>query len=207
METIVQEGNPVLREEALEVASEEFNTPELRTLLKKMNEALEAEHDGVALAAPQIGVSKRIFIVRYDRLVAPPEGVVLPADVGVYINPEFTRTSRKREVMDEGCLSVRRIYGKTYRFIRATVRAQNEDGSFFERGGGGLLAQIFQHETDHLNGFLFTDHADELYEMQPRGKNKATIENLESDQIHTGESVDGVDELESSAEVKKHTHE
>ena len=169
METIVQDGDPVLREVANEVLPEEFGTPALQTILANMREALNAQPDGVALAAPQIGVSKRIFIVRYDRLTTPPEGVVVPADVGVYINPEFTRTSRKREYMDEGCLSVRRIYGKAYRFIRASVRAQDEHGTYFERGGGGLLAQIFQHETDHLNGFLFIDHAEELYELRPTG--------------------------------------
>lgn len=175
METIVQDGDPVLREVALEVAQSEFGTAELSTLLSHMREALDEHADGVALAAPQIGVSKRIFIVRYDRLVTPPEGVILPADVGVYINPEFTRTSRKREVMDEGCLSVRRIYGKTDRFIRATVRAQDETGSYFERGGGGLLAQIFQHETDHLNGFLFIDHAEDLYELTNKGAKQTEL--------------------------------
>ncbi len=69
--------------------------------------------------------------------------------------------------MDEGCLSVRGIYGKTYRYNRATVRAQDENGVTFVRGGGGLLAQIFQHETDHLEGILFTDHAIDLYEFYP----------------------------------------
>jgi peptide deformylase len=61
--------------------------------------------------------------------------------------------------MDEGCLSVRGIYGKTMRHERATVKARDKQGISFERGGGGILAQIFQHETDHLNGILFIDHA------------------------------------------------
>ena len=67
--------------------------------------------------------------------------------------------------MDEGCLSVHGIYGTALRHERATVRARNFDGSKFERGGGGLLAQIFQHETDHLNGTLFIDHAEHLIEI------------------------------------------
>ena len=64
--------------------------------------------------------------------------------------------------MDEGCLSVKTHYGKTKRHERATVRAYDEHGNFFERGAGGILAQAFQHEIDHLNGMLFIDHATDL---------------------------------------------
>jgi peptide deformylase len=64
--------------------------------------------------------------------------------------------------MDEGCLSVRGIYGTTLRHERATIRARDINGHTFERGGGGLIAQIYQHETDHLDGILFVDHAVEL---------------------------------------------
>lgn len=164
MTPIVQDGDPVLRKTAAPVPGALFGTPELSAILKDMEESLDAQPDGVALAAPQIGIPYRIFIVRYDRIV-PPEVEPLPADVGVYINPEFVRSSRRRIEMDEGCLSVRGIYGKTCRHDRATVRAYAEDGTAFERGGGGILAQIFQHETDHLNGILFVDHATDLIEV------------------------------------------
>lgn len=155
----------MLREVAPEVSAEMFGTPELTQVITDMVEALDAAKDGVAIAAPQIGVSLRIFAVRYDRLHPSPTGEELPADVGVYINPEFIKASRRREEMSEGCLSVRGIYGKTYRHERATVRAQNEDGSSFTRGGGGILAQVFQHEIDHLDGILFIDHAFDCYEI------------------------------------------
>lgn len=169
MSAIVQEPDPVLRSTAAAVSEDQFNTPELQKIVSDMIESLDRETDGVALAAPQVGISLRIFVVRYDRLHPSPEGSPMPADVGVYINPEFTRASRRREVMDEGCLSVRGTYGKTYRHERATVRARGVDGSHFERGGGGILAQVFQHETDHLEGVLFIDHALEMYEMPPLG--------------------------------------
>jgi peptide deformylase len=145
-----------------------FGTPELETMLREMNETLDAQLDGVALAAPQVGYSYRIFIVRYDRMTAKSEDAAastLP-DVGIFINPQITKTSRRREEMQEGCLSVRGIYGTTYRHERATVRAQDERGVWFTRGGGGILAQAFQHEIDHLDGMLFTDHAEELYEQR-----------------------------------------
>ena len=161
---IVQDGAPVLRKIAEPVPEELFGTEELLKILKDMEESLDAQPDGVALAAPQIGISLRIFIVRNDRIVAP-EMPPLPADVGVYINPEFAKSSKRRVSMDEGCLSVRGIYGKTKRHDRATVRARAFDGSAFERGGGGILAQIFQHETDHLNGILFIDHAEDMVEV------------------------------------------
>lgn len=165
MKTIVQNGDPVLREIAPPVAENEFGTKALADVVDGMAEALDAQPDGVAIAAPQVGISLRIFLVRYDRLYPAPEGVTVPAEVGVYINPEFTRASRRREVMDEGCLSVRGTYGKTYRHERATLRARDQFGNVFERGAGGILAQVFQHETDHLNGILFIDHAIETYEL------------------------------------------
>lgn len=165
MREIVQDGAPVLRAVAKAVPKEMLGTNELHEMIADMTNALDAERDGVALAAPQVGISYRIFVVRFDRMLGPaPEGITYPADVGVFINPDFVKTSRKRDVMDEGCLSVRGKYGKTYRFERATVRAQDETGRVFERGGGGIIAQAYQHEIDHLNGILFIDHAEDIHE-------------------------------------------
>lgn len=166
MNPIVQEGDPVLRKNAADVETHEFGTPELLRLVQDMAEALKKEPDGVAIAAPQIGVAKRIFLVRYDRLLSPrtPEEAEREAEIGVYINPKIIKTSRKRSLMDEGCLSTRGRYGTTKRFGRATVEARDEQGELFTRGGGGILAQVFQHEIDHLDGILFTDHATDVYE-------------------------------------------
>lgn len=168
MSKIVQDGEPVLRKVSAPVPEELFGTPELKGIIDDMAATLDGQLDGVALAAPQIGIPYRIFIVRYDRTIAPtPDGEDDHSpDLGVYINPEFVKSSRRRLEMDEGCLSVRGIYGKTLRSERATVRARDIHGVSFERGGGGLLAQIFQHETDHLNGILFVDHATDLVEVQ-----------------------------------------
>lgn len=171
---IVQDGDPVLRAKAEKVAPEEFGTPAFQKLVKEMADALDAEPDGVALAAPQIGAGKRIFIVRYDRM-APPlaEGAPERApEVGVFVNPEFVRKARKKALVDEGCLSVRGTYGKTKRAERATVRALDEHGKKFERGGGGILAQAFQHEIDHLDGILFIDHATDLVDVSAEDRPK-----------------------------------
>lgn len=161
---ITQEGDAVLRQIAKPLPEELFNTPELTQMLKDMEETLDAQPDGVALAAPQVAISYRIFIVRYDRMKSADSVTEdYQNRLGVFINPTFVKTSKRQVDMQEGCLSVRGLYGTTLRHERATIRAQNEKGEWFTRGAGGILAQAFQHETDHLDGVLFTDHAIDLY--------------------------------------------
>jgi len=161
---IVQDGAPVLRDIAREIPAELFNTPELTKMLKDMEVALDAAPHGVALAAPQIALPHRVFLVRYDRMLPEPaEGEEKHTpELGIFINPKIIKTSRKQASVPEGCLSVDGVYGVTERFERATVRAQDATGKWFERGAGGILAQAFQHEIDHLNGILFIDHAENL---------------------------------------------
>ena len=165
---IQQSGDAVLREKALQVPESLFDTPELRTIVTNMTETLDNERDGVALAAPQVGVSYRMFVVRYDRMKDSKEASTeTPPDIGIFINPTFTKSSRRQIEMPEGCLSVRRLYGTTLRHERITIKAQDEHGQWFTRGAGGILAQAFQHETDHLDGILFIDHAEDIYEQAP----------------------------------------
>lgn len=177
MVTIVQKDAPVLRMHAEPVNQKDFDSPRLKKILSDMQAALEKEEDGVAIAAPQIGVPLRIFVVSHRafefaenetpeealRTALPDTQASLhkksPARDMVFINPEITKLSRKKIWLPEGCLSVRWLYGETSRADKATIRAHNEHGKLFTRGGSGLLAQIFQHETDHLNGVLFIDHA------------------------------------------------
>ncbi len=88
----------------------------------------------------------------------------------VCINPTLIKLSKQKKKVPEGCLSVRWLYGNVLRAEKATVEAYDEHGKKFTRGGSGLLAQIFQHETDHLNGILFIDTAEDVEEMKPNGK-------------------------------------
>ncbi len=177
MTSIVQSGDEGLRTKATPVPEDMFGSPLLAQYIKEMAESLDAEKDGVALAAPQISIPYRIFIARPDRLLPPEEGKGQPVpEVIVFINPEITRSSKRRLEVDEGCLSVRSIYGKTMRHERATVCARTVDGSAFQRGGGGIMAQIYQHEIDHLDGILFTDHATDLIEVtRAQGAEAVTI--------------------------------
>lgn len=162
LQTSVSAEDKILREVSKPVQDELFGTPELTQMLHDMEVALDHQKNGVALAAPQIGLLYRIFIVRYDRMRSPEEEAASTPEVGVFINPSIVRTSKRRVQMDEGCLSVLSHFGKTLRYNRATVRAQDAHGTWFERGDGGILAQAYQHEIDHLNGMLFIDHATDL---------------------------------------------
>ncbi|MEY4440377.1 MAG: hypothetical protein RLY49_3 [Candidatus Parcubacteria bacterium] len=161
MKKIVQQENPVLRAIAEEVDISSIIKPEVQKIIKEMFESLEDQKDGVALAAPQIAYSKRIFVISPQMLETK---VSLPL---VYINPVIIKKSKDKKNMEEGCLSCRWWYGKTKRSSRATVRAYDEKGKEFEVEGRGLVAQIFQHEIDHLDGVLFIDHAKDLKEVEP----------------------------------------
>jgi len=167
MDTIIQIGDEVLRKIAKPVPETMFGTKELKDIVHNMLSILNAQIDGVALAAPQISISYRIFVVRYDRLLTPlnTDDTESEPSAGIFINPKIIRTARKLEEMEEGCLSVRDIYGKVRRLNRATVQAYTVDGVVFQRDGGGILAQAFQHEVDHLDGILFVDHTDDLYRV------------------------------------------
>ncbi len=178
---IVQDGEPVLRAHATPVAEADFGTKKLDIILREMTEALEGEADGVAIAAPQIGISLRIFIVAKSAFTIPDnhkqnkkkETTEAPKKIAplhnmVAINPEIIKLSKKKKKVPEGCLSVRWLYGNTLRHEKALLRAYDEHGKQFTYGGSGLIAQIFQHETDHLNGVLFIDHATEIEELSDK---------------------------------------
>jgi len=164
---ILQKENKILRKVAGEVLHTDITTPKIQNILTRMKKTLATQKDGIALAAPQIGESLRIFIVSGKAFEDPDdEKAVIPADL-IFINPKIIKLSRKKELINEGCLSVRHWYGKVKRSVKTTVQADDEKGKRFRRGGSGLLAQIFQHEMDHLDGILFIDKAKELQEIKP----------------------------------------
>jgi len=166
----------MLRQIAETVPVSQITSPKIQKVLKNMREALTSQYDGVAIAAPQIGVSLRIFIVS-GRIFLPEfiqgkelETISEPENIKhfIFINPKIKKLSRKTDFMPEGCLSVKWLYGKVRRSTNATIEAYDEKGKKFVRGAGGLLAQIFQHETDHLNGVLFIDKAKDIKEELPK---------------------------------------
>jgi peptide deformylase len=141
---IVKYSDPVLERPAETVA--EFGTPELLKLLEDMFESMYAAK-GMGLAAPQIGISRRIAVI-------DPSAGEDPAQRLVLINPEIVN-NQGAQVGEEGCLSIPGFREQVRRSKRVTVRAQNAQGEYFERTGEDLLARAFLHETDHLNGRLY----------------------------------------------------
>lgn len=173
---IVQNGDSVLRSISKNVPIKKIGSAEINKLLKDMKKALDLEEDGVAIAAPQIGTPFRIFIVsekvfgisELENLEENREITSTKNENLIFINPKILKLSKKKAVLEEGCLSVRWKYGNVRRSTNATVEAYDENGKKFTRGAGGLLAQIFQHEVDHLDGILFIDKAKNIKEVTPK---------------------------------------
>ena len=165
---ILQKDSPILREVALAIPEKEISSAKIRSVISKMKKAVHAEEDGVAIAAPQIGESLRIFVVagRTFNIGKNADKETEFPDL-VFINPEITKLSKKKKIMEEGCLSVRWLYCKVERHERVSIKALDETGKKIERGASGLLAQIFQHEMDHLDGTLFIDKATDIEDVPP----------------------------------------
>jgi len=170
MPKLVPENHPALHAIAEEITPEEIADGTVAKLIKDLKAALlEYSVDGfvaVAIAAPQIGVSKRLFLINDQS----EDGDRLPNLVA--INPVITKSSKKTELVGEGCLSIPEYYGLVRRHKNVTMRAKDENGNEYERGAGGLLAQIIQHEHNHLDGILFTDIAEQVYHKDELDKNK-----------------------------------
>lgn len=143
---ILKVGDSTLRKVCRPV---ENITPRIKTLLDDMIETMRAA-DGVGLAAPQVGVLRRVVVIE-----TPDEGLI------ELINPKIIAFSGEQE-SEEGCLSVPGRWGLTRRPMHVTVRAMNRQGETFDITGSGLLAKAFCHEIDHLDGKLYIDCAIEM---------------------------------------------
>lgn len=155
---IVIYGDPVLRENTQPV---EKVDDDVKALVSNLIDTLKKAR-GLGLAAPQIGVSKRVFIVD----LSPLE---LTESIRVFINPEITETDGS-VVLEEGCLSFPGLYQKIERPETIKVKAVDLDGKEFELEASGMLARAIQHENDHLNGVLFIDHMSALTKTLIKGK-------------------------------------
>jgi peptide deformylase len=148
---IVRLGDPVLEREAEEVT--EFDTPDLHKFLDDMFESMYA-HKGVGLAAPQIGISRKIAVIDVSNGEKPEDKLVL-------INPTIVKIDGKQEG-EEGCLSIPGFREQVKRGRSVTIRARNARGEVFEKTAEDLLARAFLHETDHLYGKLYITHISAL---------------------------------------------
>lgn len=160
------DDDPVLRKKAKQVKSIDSS---LQKLIDDMAETMY-DAPGVGLAAPQVGVSKRLIMVDTD------DGQGLQ----VVINPKIVKLEGEPEVALEGCLSVPNIYGEVERKVKVTVKGLNKKGKGITIEATGLRARALQHETDHLDGILFTDKAENLRKMEEKSEEEKEGEGLTS---------------------------
>ena len=135
-------NDPILRKKCEKI--EKVNN-EIKDLIEKMIKIVQ-ENQGVGLAACQIGLAKRVIIVRTEQ------------GYQAFINPEILWQSREKEIMEEGCLSFPQMFLKIKRSKEVEIKALTKQGKDIHIKVQGILARIFQHEIDHLNGILFIDH-------------------------------------------------
>jgi peptide deformylase len=154
---IVQHPDPLLREKSKIVTSV---TPNVKKLLKDMAETMY-DAGGVGLAAPQIGILKRVIIVD----IGDEHGLI------EMINPEIVE-SHGEQIGPEGCLSIKALQGDVRRKDYVKVKGWNREGQDWVIEANGFLARAFQHEIDHLNGVLFLDIADHVYESRKADENR-----------------------------------
>lgn len=164
---ILHLGQELLRQKSLPV--EEVND-ELRATIQTMFETMD-NSGGVGLAAPQVGILKRFFVVTADDEVRR-----------VFINPQIIATSQEMCDYEEGCLSIPEVYEKISRPAKITIQALNEQGRPFTLEADGFLARVIQHEYDHLEGILYIDRGDQEFkekvvqQFQRRAARKAEKE-------------------------------
>lgn len=142
---------PILRQKARPVAQVDAR---IRRLLEDMVETMYASQ-GIGLAAPQVGISQRAIVV----------------DIGdgpiCVVNPKLTLLGEEEELATEGCLSIPGVQGDVWRSLEVLVRGLDEQGRPLKLQAQGLLARVFQHEVDHLDGVLFTDKASDVRQVTP----------------------------------------
>ncbi|CAM4416720.1 peptide deformylase [Paenibacillus phoenicis] len=154
---IVKEPDEVLHQVAKEVKK---ITPNIQKLLTDMADTMY-DAEGVGLAAPQIGILKRVIVVD----VGDEHGLI------ELINPEIV-SKEGEQFGPEGCLSIPGYRGDVRRAMTVTVKGLDRNGNEVTYTGSELLARAFQHEIDHLNGVLYTDIAERVYEITPEGEEK-----------------------------------
>ncbi len=155
---IVTIPDPILYRKARKVT--DFGK-ELQTLVDDMVETMRVA-PGVGLAAPQVDVPLRVFVVEFG----DEEDESVPLKLFTFVNPEITRFSKEQVTGTEGCLSIPDFVGDVDRSVSVVVKGMNRRGQPMRIKSSGWLARIFQHEVDHLNGVLFIDRTERVWKLE-----------------------------------------
>jgi peptide deformylase len=141
---IITYPNPILKQKSQEINTEQILDKNFQHFIKDMKKTM-LKKDGIGLAAPQIGKNIRIFTINTD------DGSQ------AFINPKILKKSWRKSIMEEGCLSVPNVYKKIKRPVKISVKYLDEQGKKHKVKISGLIAKVFQHEFDHLEGILIID--------------------------------------------------
>ena len=157
-------------------------TPRMVALAEQMLETMR-EANGIGLAAPQVGVLQRLFVVE----VPEDEENDEPAETYILFNPKIVK-GRGEQIGYEGCLSIPGYIGEVARREQVTVEGLNEEGDPVRLKVAGYLARVFQHEIDHLDGILYTDRLTDPGTFQPVEVGEEEIAELQADRARVGMS-------------------
>ncbi|MFA6422561.1 MAG: peptide deformylase [Candidatus Buchananbacteria bacterium] len=150
---IITIPDPILRKKSAQLLIREIKSKEIQELIPEMIKTMH-KSDGVGLAAPQIGKSIRLVVIRHK-----------DGDLVIF-NPKFLRKSLAKEMGEEGCLSVPLKYGMVKRHKKIILKYIDQNGEQKKITAEGLLARVIQHEADHLDGILFIDKAIDITELK-----------------------------------------
>ncbi|HEY4964293.1 MAG TPA: peptide deformylase [Candidatus Saccharimonadales bacterium] len=149
-----QFGNPILRQKTAKLSSEQIKSEDVQNFIKDIQNTLSTKDYGIGLAAPQVGRSISLAVIALKPTPTRPDNKELKM---VIINPEIISTDSTEVGMWEACISGSDIYGKAMRHENIRLKWHDETGKLHEQEFSGIVAQVIQHEVDHLNGVLFVD--------------------------------------------------
>ncbi|MFH0755587.1 MAG: peptide deformylase [bacterium] len=168
---ILQKENPILRKMSFAIPINKIKTLNIKKNILLLKTIINNQYDAAAISAVQINKPIRLFLISKkvfscERSEAIQKKIKIKNDL-IFINPKIIKISKNKQLLEEGCLSVKYVYGKVLRPEKVSIEAYDETGKKFSRGFSGLLAQIVQHEIDHLNGILFIDKAIDIQKISP----------------------------------------
>lgn len=179
---IIKKGDKILTSAAKEIPMADIKGANIQAIIENLKRAIAENEEAVAVAAPQIGKSSRVFVIsEYIFSPASPASLGGPenkkkkkTDYGylVFINPKILKKSREQKILTEGCLSTENVYGTIKRSEKIKVEAYDENGEKFTKSGKGLFSQVIQHEIDHLDGILFSDKVIKLVKYEEKKTNQ-----------------------------------
>ena len=151
---------------------EKFSKKQISKLIADMKNTME-KAPGIGLSANQVGLNLKLFIAQIPEQRMETEGekiTLMATEFYAIFNPEIKKTSKEKTIMEEGCLSVPKMFGEVERPGKITLIGLDENGKKIKLKAEGLLAKVFQHETDHLNGILFIDKAKNIRSYEDKNR-------------------------------------